>query len=228
MQLCLFRRMFLHLLALRHQSHPAGRSIQSVIKTWPLFSGAGPLWVPKFDPSSESLNFYQVAGSSSFAGAVSDVLKTDQRFSIWFQGIYIQCQYTKLSQLRAASWQEFCIVCFSFHCCNFAILILAILEYRNPEVKKIADWVATGSVPMCSNASMSLRHKAATKPQSGCPIFQLCNHCSLFRSCAGVRASHLSCRPWHYNITCVQMICSKWSAGVGKTIGTWGKMVGCC
>ncbi|CAL1166002.1 unnamed protein product [Cladocopium goreaui] len=32
--------------------------------------------------------------------------------------------------------QEFCIVCFSFHCCNFAILILAILEYRNPEVKK--------------------------------------------------------------------------------------------
>eukprot|EP00434_Breviolum_minutum_P018899 symbB.v1.2.016666.t3/scaffold1250.1/size128898/8 len=35
--------------------------------------------------------------------------------------------------------QEFCIVCFSFHCCNFALLVLAILEYRNPEVKKVID-----------------------------------------------------------------------------------------
>eukprot|EP00931_Biecheleriopsis_adriatica_P111110 TRINITY_DN85455_c0_g1_i1.p1 TRINITY_DN85455_c0_g1~~TRINITY_DN85455_c0_g1_i1.p1 ORF type:complete len:164 (+),score=22.79 TRINITY_DN85455_c0_g1_i1:76-567(+) len=30
--------------------------------------------------------------------------------------------------------KEFCIVCFSFHCCNFCMLVLAILEYRNPEV----------------------------------------------------------------------------------------------
>eukprot|EP01051_Picozoa_sp_SAG22_P000676 SAG22_NODE_20_length_32168_cov_40.859241_6_plen_136_part_00 len=30
--------------------------------------------------------------------------------------------------------KEFCIVCFSFHCCNFAMLVLSILEYRNPSV----------------------------------------------------------------------------------------------
>mmetsp|Transcript_17166 Transcript_17166/g.32361 ORF Transcript_17166/g.32361 Transcript_17166/m.32361 type:complete len:164 (+) Transcript_17166:123-614(+) len=30
--------------------------------------------------------------------------------------------------------QEFCIVCFSFHCCNFGMLALALLEYRAPEV----------------------------------------------------------------------------------------------
>ena len=29
--------------------------------------------------------------------------------------------------------KEFCIVCFTFHCCNFSLLILAVLEYRNPE-----------------------------------------------------------------------------------------------
>lgn len=34
--------------------------------------------------------------------------------------------------------QEFCIVCFSFHCCNFGMLALAILEYRAPEVGKTA------------------------------------------------------------------------------------------
>lgn len=32
--------------------------------------------------------------------------------------------------------KEFCIVCFSFHCCNFTMLLLAVLEFRNPEVKK--------------------------------------------------------------------------------------------
>ena len=32
--------------------------------------------------------------------------------------------------------QEFCIVCFTFHCCNFIMLLLAVLEYRNPEVRK--------------------------------------------------------------------------------------------
>lgn len=31
--------------------------------------------------------------------------------------------------------KEFCIVCFSFHCCNFAMLVLAVLEFRNPSVK---------------------------------------------------------------------------------------------
>merc|ERR1711957_940997 len=31
--------------------------------------------------------------------------------------------------------KEFCIVCFSFHCCNFSMLLLAIAEYRSPEVK---------------------------------------------------------------------------------------------
>jgi hypothetical protein len=31
--------------------------------------------------------------------------------------------------------KEFCIVCFSFHTCNFSMLILSALEYRDPEVK---------------------------------------------------------------------------------------------
>ena len=29
--------------------------------------------------------------------------------------------------------KEFCIVCFTFHCCNFLLLSLGVLEYRNPE-----------------------------------------------------------------------------------------------
>merc|ERR1712187_296171 len=31
--------------------------------------------------------------------------------------------------------KEFCIVCFSFHCCNFTMLFLAVREYCSPEVK---------------------------------------------------------------------------------------------
>ena len=30
--------------------------------------------------------------------------------------------------------KDFCIVCASFHVCNFSMLVLAVLEYRNPEV----------------------------------------------------------------------------------------------
>eukprot|EP00928_Gymnodinium_smaydae_P089031 TRINITY_DN73039_c0_g1_i1.p2 TRINITY_DN73039_c0_g1~~TRINITY_DN73039_c0_g1_i1.p2 ORF type:complete len:196 (-),score=39.96 TRINITY_DN73039_c0_g1_i1:247-753(-) len=38
--------------------------------------------------------------------------------------------------------KEFCIVCFSFHMCNFSMLVLSILEYRNPEViRKTSDAV---------------------------------------------------------------------------------------
>ena len=33
--------------------------------------------------------------------------------------------------------KEFCIVCFSFHMCNFSMLVLAILEYNNPEIKPL-------------------------------------------------------------------------------------------
>merc|ERR1712007_30118 len=32
--------------------------------------------------------------------------------------------------------KEFCIVCFSFHCCNFTMLVLAVLEFRSPEVRR--------------------------------------------------------------------------------------------
>merc|ERR1712113_1335222 len=31
--------------------------------------------------------------------------------------------------------KEFCIVCFSFHMCNFTMLVLAVLEFRSPEVR---------------------------------------------------------------------------------------------
>ena len=32
--------------------------------------------------------------------------------------------------------KEFCIVCFSFHMANFSMLVLAVLEYNNPEIKQ--------------------------------------------------------------------------------------------
>mmetsp|Transcript_94994 Transcript_94994/g.164137 ORF Transcript_94994/g.164137 Transcript_94994/m.164137 type:complete len:176 (-) Transcript_94994:59-586(-) len=32
--------------------------------------------------------------------------------------------------------KEFCIVCFSFHCCNFSMLALAVFEFRAPEVRR--------------------------------------------------------------------------------------------
>ena len=32
--------------------------------------------------------------------------------------------------------KDFCIVCFTFHSCNFTMLILAVLEYRNPEPRR--------------------------------------------------------------------------------------------
>eukprot|EP00438_Fugacium_kawagutii_P029761 Skav201403 [mRNA] locus=scaffold2219:31993:32713:- [translate_table: standard] len=51
-------------------------------------------------------------------------------------GVCCQLWFYILTISDSSELQEFCIVCFSFHCCNFAILILAILEYRNPEVKK--------------------------------------------------------------------------------------------
>ena len=35
--------------------------------------------------------------------------------------------------------KEFCIVCFTFHCCNFLLLLLAVLEFRNPEHKKVVQ-----------------------------------------------------------------------------------------
>ena len=33
--------------------------------------------------------------------------------------------------------KEFCIVCFSFHMANFSMLVLAVLEYNNPEIKQL-------------------------------------------------------------------------------------------
>lgn len=35
---------------------------------------------------------------------------------------------------------DFCIVCATFHFCNFMMLFLAVLEFRNPEVKKVKTY----------------------------------------------------------------------------------------
>ena len=79
----------------------------------------------------------------------------------FFQGRFFDAQDHLMIQ-PTQSLQEFCIVCFSFHCCNFALLVLAILEYRNPEVKKVIDWALWKAI-LCQLADSETKwHKDAT------------------------------------------------------------------
>lgn len=123
--------------------------IQSVEHLGNLFSSVG---FPKFDRRFISILEGQVLQFQMKTKKRNEDKVYNLQFFFDFQA-----QFHKAVTAPSCSWQEFCIVCFSFHCCNFAILILAILEYRNPEVKKMnSDWYRLFE---CS----SLRHKAATK-----------------------------------------------------------------
>lgn len=93
--------------------------------------------VPKGSPLDLSLALSGLLLYSTYFAAISIQRPFPFREQI-FLGVAVAGGCFSLYLLYVIKFilREFCIVCFSFHCCNFAMLALACLEYRNPEVRK--------------------------------------------------------------------------------------------
>ena len=120
----------------------------SIKRPWPC---ASPLPLPLFFPlaaflprplPSPPLSF-PAAGSEEPRPASADSWQLTRRFVRRFReqlflavAVGGACFSLYLLYVIKVILKEFCIVCFSFHMANFSMLVLAVLEYNNPEIKQ--------------------------------------------------------------------------------------------
>ena len=91
---------------------------------------------PKSHALDLSLAITGILLCSAYFVAISVRVKFPFREQLFFGGRPRRCDLFVLPVRHQVHSEDFCIVCASFHVCNFSMLVLAVLEYRNPEVMR--------------------------------------------------------------------------------------------